>query len=247
MGGIIHKEEFYAIKCGKDNIILGLPWLNRVNPTINWINKHVDIHEATDQTEEYNRATSSKPFTIRKATQEPPTHPKLLLWEHKKEEPIYPDENFVNYVRGAQYVYTKGTNRFQMINGKLRPLTIASKLAQKVEETQVTLPEEYAKFVEVFSEEASQKMLPSRPYDHPILLDETFVPKIGKVHPLSPNEQKATNNFIEENLRTGKIRPSSSPQASLFFYVGKRILVSDPARTIDTSTNTQLKTLTCYT
>ena len=78
MGGIIHKEEFYTIKCGKDNIILGLPWLNCVNPTINWVNKHVDIHEATDQAEEYNLATSSKPFTIRKATQEPPTHPKLL-------------------------------------------------------------------------------------------------------------------------------------------------------------------------
>ena len=46
-----------------------------------------------------------------------------------------------------------------MIDGKLRPLTIAktsiaSKLAQKVEETQVTLPEEYAEFAEVFSEEA---------------------------------------------------------------------------------------------
>ena len=25
MGGIIHKEEFYTIKCRKDNIILGLP------------------------------------------------------------------------------------------------------------------------------------------------------------------------------------------------------------------------------
>ena len=172
MGGIIHKEEFYAIKCGKDNIILGLPWLNRVNPTINWINKYVDIHEATDQTEEYNLATSRKPFTIRKAAQEPPTHPELLPWEHKKEEPIYPDENFINYVRGAQYIYTKGTNRFQMINGKLRSLTvaktsIASKLAQKVKETQVTLPEEYTKFAEVFSEEASQRMPPSRPCDHP--------------------------------------------------------------------------------
>ena len=151
MGGIIHKEEFYAIKCGKDNIILGLPWLNWVNPTINWINKHVNIHEATDQTEEYNLATSSKPFTIRKAAQDPPTHPELLPWEHEKEEPIYPDKNFINYVRGAQYVYTKGTNRFQMIDGKLRPLTvaktsIASKLAQKVEETQVTLHEEYAEY-----------------------------------------------------------------------------------------------------
>ena len=227
MGGIIHKEEFHAIKCGKDNIILGLPWLNHINPTINWVNKHINIHETTDQTEEYNLATSNKPFTIRKATQEPPTHPELLPWEHEKEELIYPDENFINYIRGAQYVYTKGTNRFQMVNGKLTPLTIAktsitSKLAQKTEEIQVTLPEEYAKYAEVFSEEASQKMPPSRPYNHPILLDETFVPKIGKVYPLSPDEQKATDDFIEENLRTRKIRPSSSPQASSFFHVGKK-------------------------
>ena len=123
------------------------------------VNKHVDIHEATNQTKEYNLATSDKPFTIRKAAQESPMHPELLPWEHEKEEPIYSDENFINYVRGAQYVYTKGINRFQMINGKLRPLTIAktsitSKLAQRTEETQVTLPEEYAKYAEVFSEEA---------------------------------------------------------------------------------------------
>ena len=224
MGGIIHEEKFYAIKCGKYNIILGLPWLNWVN---NWINKHINIHKATDQMEEYNLATSNKPFTIRKAIQEPPTHPKLPPWEHEKEEPIYPDENFVNYVRGAQYVYTKGTNRFQMIGGKLRPLTvaktsIASKLAQKVKETLITLPEEYAKFAEVFSEEASQKMPPSRPYNHPILLDETFAPKIGKVYLLSPNKQKPTDDFIEENLKMGKIRPSSLPQASSFFYMGKK-------------------------
>ena len=243
MGGIIHREEFYAIKCKKDKIILGLPWLNHINPTINWVNKHVDIHEATDQTEEYNLATATKHFTIRKATQEPPTHPKLLPWEHEKEEPIYPDENFVNYVRGAQYVYTKATNRFQMIIGKLRPLTIAktsiaSKLAQQTKETPVTLLEEYAEYAEVFSEEASQKMPPSRPYDHPILLDETFVPKIGKVYPLSPDEKKATDNFIKENLKTGKIRPSSSPQASSFFYVKKRIPASDHAKITDMSMNT---------
>ena len=224
MGGIVHKEEFYTIKCGKDNIILGLPWLNCINPTINWVNKHINIYEATDQMEEYNLA---KPFTIRKAAQEPPTHPELLPWKHEKEDPIYSDENFVNYVRGVQYVYTKGTNRFQMINGKLRPLTIAktsitSKLAQKTKEIQVTLPEKYAKYAEVFSEEASQRMPPSRPYDHPILLDKTFIPKIGKIYPLSPNEQKVMDNFIEENLRTRKIRPSSLLQASSFFYVGKK-------------------------
>ena len=134
MGGIIHKEEFHAIKCGKDNIILGLPWLNHVNPMISWVYKHIDIHEATNQTEEYNLAISDKPFTIRKAAQEPPTHPELLTWEHEKEDPIYPDENFINYVRGAQYVSTKGTNWFQMINGKLRPLIIAkTSIASKLQ------------------------------------------------------------------------------------------------------------------
>ena len=247
MGGIIHKEEFYAIKCGKDNII-GLPWLNQVNPTINWVNKHVDIHKATNQMEEYNMATSNKTFTIRKATQEPPTHLKLLPCKHEKEEPIYPDENFVNYVRGAQYVYTKGTNRFQMVNGKLRPLTIAktsiaNKLAQKVEETQVTLPEEYAEFAEVFSEEASQKMPPSRPYNHPIHLNKTFVPKIGKVYPLSPDKQKATDDFIEENLKTD---PPPPHRHHCSFMLGKRTLVSDPAKITDTSMNIPLKMPTHY-
>ena len=193
-------------------------------------------------------ATSNKTFTIRKATQEPPTHLKLLPCKHEKGEPIYPDENFVNYVRGAQYVYTKGTNRFQMVNGKLRPLTIAktsiaNKLAQKVEETQVTLPEEYAEFAEVFSEEASQKMPPSRPYNHPIHLNKTFVPKIGKVYPLSPDEQKATDDFIEENLKTD---PPPPHRHHCSFMLGKRTLVSDPAKITDTSMNIPLKMPTHY-
>ena len=185
MGGIIHREEFHAIKCGKDNLILGLPWLNCINPQINWVNKQVDIHEATNQTEEYNMTTSQGRFTIRKATEEPPTHPELLPPKLEKEPPTFLDENFVNYVRGAQYIYTKGTNQFEMKNGKLTPITIAktsiaNKLAQKIEEVQIALPEEYAEYAEVFSEEASQRMPPSRPYDHPIFLNETFVPKIGK-------------------------------------------------------------------
>ena len=48
------------------------------------------------------------------------------------------------------------------------------------------------------------------------------MPKIGKIYPLSPNEKKATEDFLEENLATGKIRPSNSPQASPFFFVKKK-------------------------
>ena len=65
-------------------------------------------------------------------------------------------------------------------------------------------------------------VLPSRPYDHKINLDDSFTPKIGKVYPLSPNKHKATKDFLQENLDCGKIHPLNSPQASLFFFVKRK-------------------------
>ena len=34
--GIIHQVLFHIINCGNENIILGTPWLEEVNPQINW-------------------------------------------------------------------------------------------------------------------------------------------------------------------------------------------------------------------
>ena len=122
----------------------------------------------------------------------------------------------------------KGTNKYFKRNGKLVPMatvaktSISGKLAQGAKTVEVTLLEEYLEYAEVFLEEAFQKMPPRRAYDHPIKLDETFKPRVGKVYPLFPDEQKATDDFVEENFKNGKIQPSMSPQASLFFYVGKK-------------------------
>ena len=51
---------------------------------------------------------------------------------------------------------------------------------------------------------------------------KSFTPKIGKVYPLSPDERRATEDFLDENLASGKIRPSNSPQALPFFFVKKK-------------------------
>jgi phosphopantetheinyl transferase len=103
-------------------------------------------------------------------------------------------------------------------------LTTTTNLAVEIEKSKpkTTLLSEYAAFSSVFSEEASSCLPPSYPYDHAINLDETFVSKIGKVYSLSPDEQKATEAFLEENLHSRKIRPSKSPQASSFFFVKKK-------------------------
>ena len=95
-------------------------------------------------------------------------------------------------------------------------------IATEKAKAKVSLLSEYADFAQVFSKEATDHIPPSRPYDHEINLDETFVPKIGKIYPLSPDEKKATEDFLEENLAAGKICPSNSPQASPFFFVKKK-------------------------
>ena len=97
-------------------------------------------------------------------------------------------------------------------------LTIAT---EKVK-PKISLSLKYADFAQIFSKEATDYILLSQPYDHEINLNESFVPKIGKIYPLSPGEKKATEDFQEENLTARKIQPSNSPQVSSFFFVKKK-------------------------
>jgi len=53
-------------------------------------------------------------------------------------------------------------------------------------------------------------------------MKEGFVPKKGKVYPLSREEREEVCEFINEQLRKGYIRPSKSPQTAPVFFVGKK-------------------------
>ena len=46
--GIIHDITFHVMSCGKENLILGLPWLRTINPEIDWHEKTISIPESTD-------------------------------------------------------------------------------------------------------------------------------------------------------------------------------------------------------
>ena len=49
-----------------------------------------------------------------------------------------------------------------------------------------------------------------------------FVPKKGKIYPLSRVEREEVQEFVKDQLRKGYIRPSKSPQTSLVFFVPKK-------------------------
>jgi len=65
-------------------------------------------------------------------------------------------------------------------------------------------------------------MLMRKVWDHVIEVKEGFVPRKGKVYPLSREEREEVREFIWEQLRKGYIRPSKSLQTALVFFMGKK-------------------------
>jgi len=74
----------------------------------------------------------------------------------------------------------------------------------------------------VFGKVKSERMPTRKVWDYAIDLKETFKPQKGRIYPLSKNEREEVQNFVEDQLRKGYIRPSKSPQMSSVFFVGKK-------------------------
>jgi len=66
-----------------------------------------------------------------------------------------------------------------------------------------TLPDCTKGFESVFAKEDFNILLEHRQWDHAIELIPDLEPKLSKVYPLSPVEQKELDSFLEENLHTG--------------------------------------------
>jgi len=90
---------------------------------------------------------------------------------------------------------------------------------RKIEEM---VPRRFLKWKKVFGKMESERMPKRKIWDHVIDLKETFKPRKGRIYPLSKNEREEVQNFVEDQLRKGYIRPSKSPQMSLVFFVGKK-------------------------
>ena len=59
-------------------------------------------------------------------------------------------------------------------------------------------------------------------YDHGIdFVKGTTLPKTAKIYPLSSKERNSLDEWIDEKLRKGYIRPSKSPIAAPFFFCEK--------------------------
>jgi hypothetical protein len=85
------------------------------------------------------------------------------------------------------------------------------------------LPKQYQDYADVFSKEASDRLPPSRPYDHKIQLEKDGASELGYslLYHQSTAELEEVKRYLVENLAKGFIETSQAPFASPILFVKK--------------------------
>ena len=217
--------------CGQENIILRL---STTNPIINWARQTLTIPKSCDQSKDLYSAHAADIQWHNSFFRKPLPY----IHQHVNIDTVYDSclYDYLDHDTEDQYLQHSLNNCFinRILQGNCKcflpnssiitRFTTATELAIITEKVKlkVSLQSEYADYAQVFSKEATDHIPPSQPYNHKINLNNSFVLKIGKIYPLSPEEKKPTKDFLVENLAAEKIQPSNSSQASPFFFVKKK-------------------------
>jgi hypothetical protein len=191
------KLDFLITDLGPEDIILGLPWLRRINPEVDWDTGTMELPDSPEP----DPLPDDSPFeqiSANRAT--------CRTW-----------------IKAG--IISETTDELWCCAGFTLSTELAAKANEaKAKKTfEQMVPKEYHKYSKVFSEVDSHRLPQHRPWDHAIDLKPDALETLkSKVYPIPHNEQGALDKFIEEQLAKGYIVPSKSPMASPVFFVKKK-------------------------
>jgi len=84
------------------------------------------------------------------------------------------------------------------------------------------IPEHYHDFTDVFSKKQADVLAPHRPYDLKITLEDGASPPQPPIYSLSTLELETLQEFLDEHLNIGFIRPSSSLHGVPILFIKKK-------------------------
>ena len=203
----LHSEttRLMILNLGKPQLILSMPWLQKWNPEIDWVRRTICL---PDSEVSFPRDVEPLCECLPEIDEnrEPQDHLLQCLGldaDHKIESLIQ-------------------KRRLWLDGETIAKTTLSTEIAQQEKPVEAVIPTWCTDFKDVFSEKTHETLPPHRPYDHVINLKPDFTPKIAKIYSLNPAKKITCKEFVQEHLKTGRIVPSKSPQASPFFFVPKK-------------------------
>ena len=205
--GHVERTEIDVIGGQKWGVILGMPWLKRHNPEIDWKTEEVKMTRCLEECRKQWRPVQGK-----------------LGWEKQKEEEAKEEAEKRKEEKEKKKKKQKKrkTVEVRKIAEEWEIWDEEEEAAKLEAEARKLVLEKFHQWIKVFGKKQSERMPTRKLWDHVIDVKEGFMPRKGKVYPLSREEREEVREFVKEQLRKGYIQPSKSPQTALVFFVGKK-------------------------
>ena len=203
-----HRERMEIDMIGgqKWSVILGMPWLGRHNPEIDWRTGEVKITRCPEECGKQWRPVQGK-----------------LGWEKQKEEEAKEEAGKRREEKKKKKKQKKGKMiEVKKVAEEWEIWDEEEEAARSEAEAKKLVPEKFHQWIKVFGKKQSERMPMRKLWDHAIEVKEGFMLRKGKVYPLLREEREEVREFVKEQLRKGYIQPSKSPQTVPVFFVGKK-------------------------
>ena len=192
-GGTTQEMRFLITDIGREDILLGYPWLATYEPRFSW--KHGTIDE------------THLPVVLKTIR---PTDRRDVLTHYLSTETR---ESIIEQLQNESHGGPP----------EIRNAAVELAIAAGQQKTKTHIPDEYRQFARLFSEEESRRFPPQRRCDHTKTFKPGVPDAINcKVYPMTQAEDAALDKFIDDQLEKGYIRPSQSPYTSPFFFIKKK-------------------------
>ena len=213
---------------GKQKLILGHSWLQKHNPEIDWVTGEVKMSRCPPQCcsgcrdeARVERITQKAEIRWTEAVSDGPVpdlHTNSEEEEPKEaEEPIeLGDCIFAIGLVPAPVEIRATSSVSQCLAKEFKHNSKASAPSRR------SVPEYLKEFDSVFSKESFDALPESKKWDHAVKLIPGEKASNCMVYPFAPMEQKELDQFLKENMETGRIHPSKSLMASPVFFIKKK-------------------------
>ena len=206
------------------SLVLGYNWLTRHNSLIDWVNRSINFHPSLQENLAPSYVTANTPLAS-------PSFLDIPLQSSDSAVSIPVSEtsmsNFkwpsITIIGAAAFLHASkllGSHNFELCFHSPDIQANSIKLAEAPDLSNV--PFKYHEFTNIFSKTKAEVLTPHHPYDLKINLEEGAQSLVGPIYSLLASEQEALKEFIEKNLNTGFIWPTSSLHGALVLFVKKK-------------------------
>ena len=162
-------------------MILGILWLARHNPEIDWRIREVKMTRCPEECGKQWRPVQGKSG-----------------WEKQKEEEAKEE---VGKKRKEKEKKKQKKGKMMEVKKVAKEWEIwdeEEEAARSEEEAKKLVPEKFHRWIKVFRKKQLEKMLVRKIWDHTIDVKKGFEPRKGKVYPLLREEREEVREFIQE-------------------------------------------------